>query len=89
LLGGRVSEELVFGDVSTGAENDLERATTMAWHRVARYGMSECIGLANCADDYGMQHALAGADGPRHGEPAQRDSPSNAGVTENRAAMSR
>jgi cell division protease FtsH len=68
LLGGRVSEELVFGDVSTGAENDLERATTMAWHMVARYGMSERIGLANCADDYGMQHALAGADGPRHGE---------------------
>ncbi|WP_043285471.1 ATP-dependent zinc metalloprotease FtsH [Paraburkholderia oxyphila] len=67
LLGGRVSEELVFGDASTGAENDLERATAMAWHMVARYGMSERIGLANCADD-GVAHALGGAEGPRHGE---------------------
>ncbi|CAM2188649.1 ATP-dependent zinc metalloprotease FtsH [Paraburkholderia sacchari] len=68
LLGGWVSEELVFGDVSTGAQNDLERATAMAWHMVARYGMSERIGLANCADHDGMARALAGADGPRCGE---------------------
>jgi cell division protease FtsH len=68
LIGGRVSEELVFGDVSTGAENDLERATAMAWHMVARYGMSERIGLANCADDGGMARVLAGSDGPRRGE---------------------
>lgn len=68
LIGGRVSEELVFGDVSTGAENDLERATAMAWHMVARYGMSERIGLANCADRDGVAGALAGADGPRCGE---------------------
>ena len=46
LLGGRVAEEIVFGDVSTGAENDLERATAMARHMVERYGMSERIGLA-------------------------------------------
>jgi cell division protease FtsH len=46
LLGGRVAEEIVFGDVSTGAENDLERATAMARHMVTRYGMSERIGLA-------------------------------------------
>ncbi|MFX1674950.1 ATP-dependent zinc metalloprotease FtsH [Paraburkholderia sp. A2WS-5] len=68
LLGGRVAEELVFGDVSTGAQNDLERATAMAWHMVARYGMSERIGLANCADHDGMARALGGADGPRCGE---------------------
>lgn len=68
LLGGWVSEELVFGDVSTGAQNDLERATAMAWHMVARYGMSQHIGLANCADHDGMARALAGADGPRCGE---------------------
>ncbi|KDB06470.1 peptidase M41 FtsH domain protein [Burkholderia sp. lig30] len=46
LLGGRVAEELVFGDVSTGAQNDLERATAMARHMVAQYGMSEALGLA-------------------------------------------
>jgi len=41
LLGGRVAEELIFGDVSTGAENDLERAIAMARHRVTRYSRSE------------------------------------------------
>jgi cell division protease FtsH len=46
LLGGRVAEELVFGDVSTGAQNDLQRATDMARHMVTQYGMSEQLGLA-------------------------------------------
>ena len=46
LLGGRVAEELVFGDSSTGAENDLQRATDMARHMVTHYGMSEALGLA-------------------------------------------
>jgi cell division protease FtsH len=46
LLGGRVAEELVFGDVSTGAQDDLQRATDLARHMVARYGMTEALGLA-------------------------------------------
>ncbi|MDN0085571.1 ATP-dependent zinc metalloprotease FtsH [Crenobacter sp. SG2305] len=46
LLAGRVAEELVFGDVSTGAQNDLQRATDMARHMITRYGMSETLGLA-------------------------------------------
>jgi len=46
LLGGRVAEELVFGDVSTGAQDDLQRATDIARHMVARYGMTEALGLA-------------------------------------------
>jgi cell division protease FtsH len=46
LLGGRVAEEIVFGDVSTGAQNDLQRATDMARHMVTQYGMSESLGLA-------------------------------------------
>ncbi|MGM9488231.1 ATP-dependent zinc metalloprotease FtsH [Ideonella sp. YS5] len=46
LLGGRVAEELVFGDSSSGAENDLQRATDMARHMVTHYGMSEALGLA-------------------------------------------
>ena len=49
LLGGRASEEVVFGEVSTGAQNDLERATALARQMVALYGMSERVGLANCA----------------------------------------
>ena len=45
-LGGRVAEELVFGDISTGAQNDLQQATDMARHMVTQYGMSERLGLA-------------------------------------------
>ncbi len=44
LLGGRVSEEIVFGDITTGAQNDLERATSMAREMVCEYGMSEKLG---------------------------------------------
>jgi cell division protease FtsH len=46
LLGGRVAEEIVFGDVSTGAQDDLQRATDIARHMITRYGMSEALGLA-------------------------------------------
>ncbi|HET9373866.1 MAG TPA: ATP-dependent zinc metalloprotease FtsH [Chthoniobacterales bacterium] len=48
LLGGRAAEEVVFAEVSTGAQNDLERATALARQMVALYGMSERVGLANC-----------------------------------------
>jgi cell division protease FtsH len=44
LLGGRVAEELVYSDVSTGAQNDLQRATDMARHMITQYGMSESLG---------------------------------------------
>ncbi|HUN25769.1 MAG TPA: ATP-dependent zinc metalloprotease FtsH [Steroidobacteraceae bacterium] len=44
LLGGRVAEELVYGDTSTGAQDDLQRATDMARHMVTQYGMSERLG---------------------------------------------
>jgi cell division protease FtsH len=49
LLGGRAAEEIVFGEVSTGAQNDLERATALARQMMAMYGMSGRIGLASCA----------------------------------------
>ena len=46
LLGGRVAEQLVYGEVSTGAQNDLQRATDMARHMVTQYGMSPPLGPA-------------------------------------------
>ena len=44
LLGGRVAEALVLGDISTGASNDIERATEIARNMVTKYGMSEKLG---------------------------------------------
>jgi cell division protease FtsH len=46
LLGGRVAEEIVYAEISTGAHNDLERATELARLMVMKYGMSERVGLA-------------------------------------------
>ncbi|MGQ9767130.1 MAG: ATP-dependent zinc metalloprotease FtsH, partial [Anaerolineae bacterium] len=44
LLGGRVAEEEVFGDITTGASNDLERVTALARRMVTQYGMSDVLG---------------------------------------------
>ena len=44
LLGGRVAESLVLGDISTGASNDIQRASSLAHKMVATYGMSEKLG---------------------------------------------
>ncbi|MEW6058636.1 MAG: ATP-dependent zinc metalloprotease FtsH [Actinomycetota bacterium] len=44
LLGGRVAEELIFGDITTGAANDIERATKVAKQMVTEYGMSDVLG---------------------------------------------
>lgn len=46
LLGGRVAEEIIFGDVSTGAQDDLQRATDLVRHMVTRFGMSAHLGMA-------------------------------------------
>lgn len=52
LLGGRVAEALIIGDISTGASNDIERATKLAFAMVAQYGMSDTLGpIAYSADD--------------------------------------
>jgi cell division protease FtsH len=50
LLGGRAAEEVVFGDTTTGAENDLQHATAIARKMVCIYGMSESVGLTHCAE---------------------------------------
>jgi len=49
MLGGRAAEQIVFQDITTGAENDLEHATAIARQMVCVFGMSESVGLARCA----------------------------------------
>jgi cell division protease FtsH len=53
LLGGHVAEELVYGELSTGAHNDLERATALGRAMVTRYGMSERLGPLTFGDGQG------------------------------------
>lgn len=50
---GRVAEEIVFGDISTGAQNDLERSSELVRNMVCTYGMSEKLGALT----FGKKHA--------------------------------
>ena len=54
LLGGRAAEELTFGQISTGAQNDLERATKQAYAMVSIFGMSEKVGNVSYYDSTGQ-----------------------------------
>jgi cell division protease FtsH len=65
LLGGRVAEEIVFTDVSTGAQNDLQRATDIARSMVTEYGMSEKMGLATYTHERQPLFLPTGAPPPR------------------------
>ncbi|WP_372634631.1 ATP-dependent zinc metalloprotease FtsH [Fodinibius sp.] len=57
LLGGRVAEEIIFGRISTGAQNDLERITNLAFAMVAEYGMSEEIGYLSLKDSQNPENS--------------------------------
>ena len=50
-LGGRVAEELVFDDITTGASQDIKQATSIARSMVTKYGMSEKLGLISYGSD--------------------------------------
>ncbi|MDP9429843.1 MAG: ATP-dependent zinc metalloprotease FtsH [Actinomycetota bacterium] len=58
-LGGRAAEELVYGDLTTGAENDLEQATNLARQMVGRWGMSEAIGPVSVLPDPRTEQPVA------------------------------
>ncbi len=50
-LGGRIAEDIIFGDITTGASSDIKKATKMARRMVTRYGMSKNIGVICYEDD--------------------------------------
>jgi cell division protease FtsH len=64
LLGGRSAEEIVFGEVTTGAANDLQRATDIAEQMVGTYGMSDTLGPL-AYDKQGGGRFLGGTNNPR------------------------
>jgi cell division protease FtsH len=61
-LGGRVAEELVFGEPTTGAESDIQQVTRLARGMVERWGMSEKVGFLTVAPQDGQSMLLPGAD---------------------------
>ena len=71
LLGGRVAEQLVYGEVSTGAQNDLQRATDLARHMVTQYGMSALLGPATLTNT-GAQVLLSEMPAAMRGEYSER-----------------
>ena len=60
LIGGRVAEELILNDISTGASNDIERATGIARSMVTKYGMSDRIGALMLGSN--QEQVLLGRD---------------------------
>ncbi len=62
LLAGRAAEELIFGDVSGGASNDIQRATRIAQNMVTRYGMSEALGTVLLGGDHSDAEVFLGRD---------------------------
>jgi cell division protease FtsH len=64
MLAGRAAEELIYDDVTTGAENDLEQATGIAKQMVGRWGMSEAVGMLSALPDPRREQPLTlGGDG--------------------------
>jgi cell division protease FtsH len=60
-LGGHAAEQVVFGEISTGAENDIEKATAIARKMVTRYGMSQRLGTVAFGDQEGYSSRTAEA----------------------------
>ncbi|MYF92194.1 MAG: ATP-dependent metallopeptidase FtsH/Yme1/Tma family protein [Gemmatimonadetes bacterium] len=72
ILGGRAAEEIVFGEISTGAANDLQQATQMAERMVKEFGMSQRIGLVAHRTDRSQQLlGMTPADRPYSDETAK------------------
>ncbi len=61
-LGGRVAEEIVLDDISTGASNDIQQATAIARNMVTRYGMSERLGTVLYGSEHSSDEVFLGRD---------------------------
>ncbi|MBQ9070254.1 MAG: ATP-dependent zinc metalloprotease FtsH [Clostridia bacterium] len=61
-LGGRVAEEIVLDDISTGASNDIQKATNIARNMVTRYGMSEKLGTVLYGSEHSSDEVFLGRD---------------------------
>ena len=64
LLGGRIAEEIILGDISTGASNDIDRASQIARDMVTKYGMSEIVGTISYTQ--GNDQVFLGRDIAQH-----------------------
>ena len=62
LLGGRVAEKIILGDISTGASNDIQRATAIARNMVTRYGMSDTLGPIVYGSEHNSDEVFLGRD---------------------------
>ena len=62
LLGGRVAEQLILGDISTGASNDIQRATSIARGMVTKYGMSDLLGPIVYGSEHDGDEVFLGRD---------------------------
>jgi len=71
LLGGRLAEEAVFGEISTGAQNDLEKITGIAYNMVTVYGMSEKLGNLSFYESNNPYYGAPGMD-KKYGEETAR-----------------
>jgi cell division protease FtsH len=60
IMGGRIAEELIFGDYTSGAAGDIRQATTIARKMVTEWGMSERIGMVNVSEH--EEHMFLGRD---------------------------
>jgi cell division protease FtsH len=75
LLGGRTAEEIALGEISTGAQNDIQRATDIARAMVTEFGMSESMGAVSF-DTHGRNRFLdmpLGNERPNYGEETARE----------------
>ena len=62
LLGGRVAEDIIFGDVNTGASSDIKRATSIAKNMVTKYGMSDLLGPLVYGSNHSSDEVFLGRD---------------------------